>query len=335
MTHRIRLLPSGREFEAEAQETLLDAALRNGVNIPYNCSGGSCGVCKARLISGHVDHPRFHDYVFSEADKAQGKLLLCSVSAGSDLVLEVNEIGDAAQIPLQQVSTRVVHIERVGGHYVILTLRTPRSQTLQFLAGQHVELRLDNGMSCDAAIASCPCNGMLLQFHLEQRSDEDFPRHVFQKLRVNDVVQVAGPFGNFTLDEGSRRPIVMVAQDTGFAPLKSLLEHALALELSQPITLFWASAYDDGFYMANLCRSWVDALDNFSYQPLYLEGGGEAVTAEIIAGSIMAVEQCDFYLATGAALREGLFKSLAAHGAVADRIFAMEKRQCGMHGSLP
>ncbi|WP_172600396.1 2Fe-2S iron-sulfur cluster-binding protein [Sulfurivermis fontis] len=330
MTHRIRLLPSGREFEAEAQETLLDAALRNGVNIPYNCSGGSCGVCKARLISGRVEHPRFHDYVLSEADKVQGQLLLCSVSAGSDLVLEVNEIGDAAQIPLQQVSTRVAHIERVGEHYVILTLRTPRSQTLQFLAGQHVELRLGNGMSCDAAIASCPCNGMLLQFHLAQRIDEDFPRHVFQKLRANDIVQVTGPFGSFTLDEDSHRPIVMVAQDTGFAPLKSLIEHALALELSQPITLFWVSAHDDGFYLANLCRSWVDALDNFSYQPLYLEGGGETVTAEVIAGSIAAVGQCDFYLATGSALREGLLRSLTAHGAVADRIFAMEKRQCGM-----
>ncbi|MEW6648487.1 MAG: 2Fe-2S iron-sulfur cluster-binding protein [Pseudomonadota bacterium] len=330
MTHHIRLLPSGREFEAEARETVLEAALRNGVNIPYNCSGGSCGVCKARLISGSIANPRFHDYAFTEADKAQGQLLLCSVSAGSDLVLEVSEIGDVAQIPLQQVATRVAHIERIGEHYVILTLRTPRSQTLQFLAGQHVELRIGNGMSCDAAIASCPCNGMLLQFHLAQRADEAFPYHVFRKLHANDVVQVSGPFGDFTLDESSRRPIVMVAQDTGFAPLKSLIEHALALELSQPISLVWVSAHDDGFYLANLCRSWVDALDNFSYQPLHLESGGEIIAAEVIAGSIAAVGQCDFYLATGTALREGLLRSLTAHGAVADRIFAMEKRQCGM-----
>lgn len=331
MSHRIRLLPSSREFEAEAQETLLDAALRHGVNIAYNCSGGSCGVCKARLISGRVEPARFHDYVFDAAEKAQGKLLLCSVRAGSDLVLEVNEIDDAAQIPLQRITTRVAHRERLGEHYVILTLRTPRSQTLQFLAGQHVELRLDNGMRCDAAIASCPCNGMLLQFHLALRSDEDFPHYVVEQLRVNDVVQVSGPFGTFTLDEQSRRPIIMVAQDTGFAPLKSLLEHALALELPQPITLFWVSAYDDGFYMANLCRSWVDALDHFTYQPLYLADGGETVTAEVIAGSIMTVAQYDFYLATGTVLREELIRSLRAYGAAAERIFTMEKRQCGMH----
>lgn len=330
MSYRIRLLPSGREFKAEAQDSLLEAALRNGVNLPYNCSGGSCGVCKARLLSGQIASHRFHDYVFSEADKAQGYVLLCSVSAGSDMVVEVNEIGAANQIPVQQILTRVARIERLGEHYVSLTLRTPRSQTLQFLAGQHVELRIGAELSCDAAIASCPCNGMLLQFHLARRADEPFTLHVFEQLRINDAMMVAGPFGSFMLDESSHRPIVMVAQDTGFAPLKSLLEHALALELPQPITLFWLSNYEDGFYLANLCRSWVDALDNFSYQPLYLEPGGELAAAEVIAASIRDPAQCDIYLATAVALQTGLLNSLAARGAQAERIFVMEKRQCGM-----
>lgn len=330
MTHRIRLLPSGREFDAEAQETVLEAALRNGVNIPYNCSGGSCGACRARLLSGEIAAPRFHDFVFTEVERAQGAVLLCSISAGSDMTLEVNEIGAAHQIRRQNVVTRVARIERLGEHYVELTLRTPRSQTLQFLAGQHVELRIGDELSCDAAIASCPCNGMFLQFHLALRPDEPFTLHVFEQLRSNEVVEVNGPFGAFTLDEGSRRPIVMVAQDTGFAPLKSLLEHALALELPQPLTLFWASAHDDGFYMANLCRSWVDALDNFTYQPLYLESGHESAVAEVIAASVVAPAACDFYLATAAPLSAGLVESLLKHGVPAERIFVMEKRQCGM-----
>jgi CDP-4-dehydro-6-deoxyglucose reductase len=282
------------------------------------------------VLSGEVAAPRFHDFAFSEAERAQGAVLLCSISAGSDMTLEVNEIGAAHQIPHQIVMTRVARIERLGEHYVELTLRTPRSQTLQFLAGQHVELRIGDGLSCDAAIASCPCNGMFLQFHLALRPDEPFTLHVFEQLRSNEVVEVNGPFGAFTLDEGSRRPIVMVAQDTGFAPLKSLLEHALALELPQPLTLFWASAHDDGFYMANLCRSWVDALDNFTYQPLFLENGHEAALAEVIAAAIAAPAACDFYLATAAPLSAGLVASLLKHGVPAERIFVMEKRQCGM-----
>jgi len=328
MSHRIRLIPSGREFTAEAQETLLEAALRNGVNIPYNCSGGSCGACKARLLSGEVASSRFHDYAFTEAEKAQGYLLLCSATAGNDMTLEINEIGDAAQIRYQQVVTRVARIERLGEHYMNLTLRTPRSQNLQFLAGQHVELRIGDELSCDTSIASCPCNGMFLQVHLSRRADEPFTRHAFERLQTNDVIVVSGPFGMFTLDEESRRPIILVAQDTGFAPLKSLLEHAFALELSQSLTLFWVSAYDDGFYMANLCRSWVDALDNFSYQPLYLEAGGEAAAVEVIIASIGEPAQCDFYIATSDPLRVALLNSLRARGAT-EHVFVMEKRQCG------
>ncbi len=330
MSHRIRLIPSGREFTAEAQESVLEAALRNGVNLPYNCSGGSCGACKARLLSGQIGTHRFHDYVFTESEKAQGHVLLCSISAGSDMTLAVDEIGTTHQIPHQQVPTRVARIERLGEHYVNLTLRTPRSQTLQFLAGQHVELRIGKELSCDAAVASCPCNGMFLQFHLALRLDEPFTQHVFERLRVNEPVEVAGPFGDFVLDESSQRPLVMVAQDTGFAPLKSLLEHAIALELMQPLTLVWVSAYDDGFYMSNLCRSWVDALDDFTYQPLHLEPGGEVVTAEVIASGVNGPAQCDFYLAGTATLNEGLRNALRKFGAVEERIFIMEKRQCGM-----
>lgn len=329
MSHRIRLSPSGREFTAEVQESLLEAALRNGVNIPYNCSGGSCGACRARLLSGEVASSRFHDYAFSEAERALGYLLLCRTTAGSDMTLEINEIGDAAQILYQQVITRVARIERMGEQYMNLTLRTPRSQTLQFLAGQHVELRIGDDLSCDTSIASCPCNGMLLQFHLSRRVDAPFTRHVFERLHTNDVIVVSGPFGTFTLDEGSRRPIILVAQDTGFAPLKSLLEHAFALELPQSLTLFWVSAYDDGFYMANLCRSWVDALDNFSYQPLYLEAGGEEAAAEVLVASIGDPAVYDLYIATAAPLREALLNSLGVRGAK-EHVFVMEKRQCGM-----
>lgn len=327
MTHRIRLLPSGREFTVEARETVLEAALRHGVNLPYNCSGGSCGACKARLLAGEIAAPRFHDYAFSAAEKTQGSVLLCSIGAGSDMVLEVREIGAAGELPFQRVTTRVAKIERPTQHHVLLTLRTPRSQTLQFLAGQHVELKIGDELICDAAIASCPCNGMYLQFHMSHRAGA-FSRYMFDRLHLNDTVVVEGPFGTFVLDEAARRPVVMVAQDTGFAPLKSLLEHAMALELAQPLTLFWVSGYEDGHYLANLCRSWVDALDNFRYQPLLLEPGGETALAAVIVAAVDDVAASDFYLAVDDELCAALTVALATRGAVSQRVFVMEKRKC-------
>lgn len=330
MGYRIRLQPSGREFIAEAQESLLEAALRNGVNLPYNCSGGSCGVCKARLLSGEIGSRRFHDYIFSETEKRDNYLLMCSVSAGSDMDLQVNEIDGVHAIPHQRISTRVAKLEHIGERFLILTLRTPRTQTLQFLAGQHVQLRVGDRFVCDAAVASCPCNGMYLQFHLTRQSpDASVAAHAFGTLHVNDVVEVDGPYGDFTLDETSMRPIVMVAQGTGFASIKSVLEHGIALELAQAVTLFWFSSSSDGHYQANLCRSWTDALDNFTFHPLNCPKNApdQAVTA--VMERVADPAHCDVYLSVDSGVSVALIAAFIARGTPRERIFVMEKRPCG------
>jgi len=329
MGFSITLQPSGRSFNAEPQETLLEAALRSGINIPYNCNSGSCGVCKAQVVCGEVDEQLFHDYKFTAAEQGRHTVLLCNVKPRSDLVLAVNEIGDARQIARQQIQTRVAKIERIGERHINLTLRTPRSQTLQFMAGQHVELSLiSNGLICDAAVASCPCSSMYLQFHFARRTEDPFSMYVFEALQVNDVVRVDGPFGSFSLNEISTRPIVLVAHGSGFAPIKSLIEHAIALELPQPLLLYWFSSFEDGFYMGNLCRSWVDALDNFRYQPLYLENGREHAAAEVLAADIVQAQDCDYYMAANAELLAALHQALLGRGVPNEQIHMMEKRQC-------
>ncbi len=328
MGYRITLAPSGRVFQAEAQETLLEAGLRSGVNLAYNCSGGSCGVCKARVVEGTVGLQRFHDFPLGAAEKERGYVLLCSVGAASDMTVEVEEIGDVRDISRQHLTAHVVKVESLGDHYIVLNLRTPRTQTLQFLPGQHVSLTIPDGPCCDLVLASCPCSGMFLEFHLEHRRDDPFTEYVASRLHHNDRVEVDGPFGAFALDEASTRPLVMVALDTGFAPFKSLIEHAIALELSQPIVLFWLSTYEDGQYMANLCRSWVDAVDNFTFQPLYLVEGQEEAMAQVIAESVAEPQACDLYVAASFELAAALRRTFIAAGTPSGRIFMKEKREC-------
>lgn len=286
MSHTVRLLPSGRTFQAESQETVLEAALRSGVDLPYRCAGGSCGECKARLVSGEPGHVDFHEYALTEAEKLSGTVLLCSIHAGSDLVVET---GEPSVVPLQHIGARVAGRQEAG-NYSLLQLRTPRTRTLRFLAGQYVRLTLPNGYRVNKPIASCPCNGMLLQFHLHHA--EDAPRDAqLSSLRVGEPVEVEGPYGSFTFDETSSRPAVMVAENSGFAPIKSLIEHAIALEWPQPMQLFWL-AEQGSHYLANLCRAWGDALDGFEY--VLLEGApGEA--AEAVAAA--ARPEADWYVA--------------------------------------
>lgn len=268
MSFRIRLLPSGKEFAAEKNESVLEAALRSGIALNYNCNSGTCGGCGGRLLSGQVRETRQHDFHFSDTLKAQGHVLLCVTAAQSDLEIEVKEAGGIEDIPLQMITTKVEHMERIQDDTMILHLHTPRAQTLRFLAGQHLSLAIAGMPPRNKSLASCPCNAMHLQFHIRRVPGDPFSEYVFTQLKISQTVTVEGPWGNFSLDESSKRPIIFVAYETGFATIKSIIEHAIALELEQPLHLYWMVHRPGNHYLNNLCRSWLDALDNFSYTAL-------------------------------------------------------------------
>ena len=269
MSFEVTLKPSGHQFTCQANESVLDAALRSGVNLSYHCATGSCGECRARVLSGKVSSYRHFDYVIPEAEKIANTVLLCSVTAQSDLVVEASEARQAKDIPLQDVRVKVAKLEQPRDNNIVLHLRTPRSRTLRFLAGQYIQIKIPGVEPSYQYIASCPCNGMIIQIHVA-RSKHPFNEYVFAKLKVGDNIEISGPSGDFTLDDNSRRPIVMVAQDTGFAPIKSLIEHTIALDLPQSMYLFWLVEQGQDHYQSNYCRSWEDALDCFIYRPLKL-----------------------------------------------------------------
>lgn len=328
--HLIKVLPSGHEFRALEEETLLDAALRSGLNIDYSCSSGSCGDCHARLVEGQLGREENHDYNFSARQKAQGMFLLCTAHAAGDLVIEAGEAKSAADIPHQRIRTKVGKVEAGGELLRILQLKTPRTTPLRFLAGQHVELTLPGVGSLDSSIASCPCNGSQLQFHIPYDRGLPFVRQVFDGLRHGSEVVVDGPFGEMTLDDDSQRPLLMVAQDHELAPVKSLIEHAINLDVAQPVRLFWLVG-EVGHYLENHCRSWGEALDDYRFLPLsYDAGQGEAQqVAQLLASIAVEIPQLqawDIYCAGSSAFNEVLHQGLIAAGADPQRLFYPTRR---------
>lgn len=277
MTAHVRLLPSRREFFVEGSESILDAALRAGISLRYGCSNGNCGLCKSKVLSGKLLPVRHSDYSFSEAEKNQGYVLLCSHTAVSDLEIETSEIGGAQDIPAQQIATRVKKIEHLGEDIVLLHLQTPRTKRLHFLAGQSVMLETGNGAEADYSVASCPCDDRNLQFHVRRDSGNRLADFVFRKLKSGDIIEVTGPKGEFALREDSPHSLIFLAYDTGFAPIKSLIEHAMARDVAETMHLYWVAG-SDGHYLNNLCRAWTDALDNFQYTPL-VAGAAASISA--------------------------------------------------------
>jgi len=330
MSYTVHIEPSGHSFTALPEETLLEAALRSGININYNCSNGSCGDCRVRLLSGEVESVP-SDYRFSLQDKHEGYVLLCTAYAASDLVISAQEARSAKDIPLQQITTKVAKIESHGNDIRILHLRTPRTKTLRFLAGQHASLQLPNNDSMDASIASCPCNGMQLQFHFRWQCGNPFLDKLFGDLKSGDSIELQGPFGDITLDDDSRRPLLMVAVDEEFAPIKSLIEHAINLDIREPVRLFWLADKETGHYLENHCRSWEEVLDDYRFIPLTNAGAApDAIEIkrllEAIKGEVAELAAVDIYVAGPQQFQREMREQLQKRGANGGRIFLPQRR---------
>ncbi len=298
---QVTLSPSGHQFTVEGHDSLLQAGLRAGINLNYGCGNGSCGMCKVRVTSGEVARSGHSDYPLSEAEKAQGYVLACvHTAASSEVTLETLEAGGPADIPLQQITATVRSLRPLGADTMLLHLQTPRTHRLRFLAGQSVTLALAEGGTAQARhpVASCPCDDRNLQFFLRRDAEDPVATRLFEgRVRPGDPVTVWGPHGEFTLAGGSQ-PLVFVACDHGFAPVRSLIEHALSLDAAPSIALFWLATRADGHFLANQCRAWSAALDPFEYN-LFSDADSAAGALQVgraLRADVFQID-CAFYLA--------------------------------------
>jgi CDP-4-dehydro-6-deoxyglucose reductase len=327
MAAQVRVLPSGHEFFIEGSDSILEAGLRGGLALDYGCSNGNCGQCKCKVVSGQVKKIAAHDYVLTEAEKGLGYILACSNTAVTDVVLEADEALGAHDIPHQEIEIKVKKVEQPDDRIIVLHAKTPRTRRLRFLAGQYLSIELDGQQAQDCSIASCPCDDMNLQFHIPVVAGNPFTGQLVD-IKANGNLTIRGPSGEFTLDEDSPRSLVFIAVNAGFGPVKSLIEHAMALDIAEELRLYWITTPDNSHYLGNLCRSWDDALDNFRYTPLQAT---DTVPAEALLPGILAeledIEGLDFYACVPAPLREPVENCLREHGVSAARIRLEQIRQ--------
>ena len=312
MPSNIKILPGGRSFPSEGNSTLLEAGLHAGLALAYGCSNGNCGECLARIVSGEVRKVRHHDYLISEEKRNSGHILMCCNTTVTDVVLEAPEAQSGFEIPRQQINARVKSIEIINNDVALVHLKTPRTQRLRFLAGQHVQLGGDGPPIATHSISSCPCDDMNLHFHIPRLADNEFSDHVFNHLKKGDSIRVEGPEGDFVLNEDSTRSLVFIAWHTGFAPVRSLIEHAMALEIAGSMKLVWIARSKKDRYQDNLCRSWQDAFDNFDYLPVdtdLFEGAIDTTsTLELLDIKPDELQQYDFYVSGNETLIEAYEK---------------------------
>ena len=265
MAAQVHIKNTGHEFFVDGNNSILEAGLSAGLALNYGCSNGNCGKCKAKLISGEIKKIKPHDFAFSESEKLQNYFLCCSNTAVTEVEIEAEEAGSEKDIPQQQIEAKVKKVVPLSDDVLSLNLKTPRTKRLRFLAGQNVILSHGDLDKLEVPIASCPCDDMNIQFHIPNNTAHPFIKYISDELKNSDSINIDGPRGSFILDEDSDYPVIFIAYDTGFAAIKSLIEHAVTLEHAEFIHLYWIHENEKP-YMHNQCRAWEDALDNFKYQ---------------------------------------------------------------------
>jgi len=273
--HKVTVQPSGQSFEAEEGETVLTAALRQGVTLPYGCKNGACGSCKGKIVAGSVDYGHYHARVLTEEERAHGKALFCQAKPLGELVIECRTIGAAKDIAVKLLPCRVQQLTRAADDVMIVQLKLPANERLQFLPGQYIDFLLKGGERRSFSMANSPHADELVELHIRHVAGGNFTDHVFGKMKERDILRLEGPLGSFFLREDGAKPIVFVASGTGFAPIKSIIESAFYKKIERPMVLYWGARRPKDLYLNALPEKWVREHATFRYVPVISEARPE------------------------------------------------------------
>jgi CDP-4-dehydro-6-deoxyglucose reductase len=268
MTFQVTVQPSGRQFICDEGETILTAAIRAGVGLPYGCKNGACGSCKGKLVDGDVVHATHQERALSAADEAKGITLFCCAHPESDVVIEAREVLGIGEFPIKKMPTRVAKLDKVSDDVMLMSLQLPANERLQYRAGQFIEFILKDGKRRSYSIANAPHLDDHVILHIRHMPGGLFTDHVFSTMKVRDILRIEGPQGTFFLREDSDKPMVLLASGTGFAPIKAIVEHAIDTGTAREMVLYWGGRRPQDLYMMALCEEWARTLPNFRFVPV-------------------------------------------------------------------
>lgn len=264
----ITLQPSGNTFKAAEDESILEAAMRQGIGLPYGCRNGACGSCKGLLVSGDFDYGQYQERTLRPEEKAAGKALFCVGRAKSDLTLQVKEIGGAGDVQVRTLPCRVERVEKPAPDVAILHLKLPAQERLQFLAGQYLDILLKDGKRRSFSMANAPHRDAHIELHIRLVPDGHFTNYIFNEMRDRAILRFEAPLGSFFLREESTKPIIFIAGGTGFAPIKSVIEHAFHIHTDREMVLYWGCRTLADLYMPALPAQWAKENPNFTFIPV-------------------------------------------------------------------
>jgi 2-polyprenylphenol hydroxylase and related flavodoxin oxidoreductases len=327
---RITLLPSQQVIFVEEGETILDAALRAGLNLPHSCKGGHCSSCRARIRAGRISYPRGRPLGLMEDEERDGYVLLCQAhAANEDLAIEVREIRPPLpEVVVKSLPCRIERMHRLAPEVMAVFLRLPANEEFHFVAGQYLDVMLPQNRRRSFSIASCPGRDELVELHIRRVAGGEFTQQLFEGMKEKTLLRIEGPLGQFWFRRESPRPALLIGGGTGYAPLRSMLRDLLQVGDRRPLRLYWGAQTRQGLYEDDQVRALCAQYPNLRYTPVLSDAQAEdrwtGRTGLVHAAALEdhpQLEQLDVYASGPPAMVEAVRYEFIARGLPPQQLF--------------
>ena len=322
---KVTVLPSRKAFQARGDEPVLSAALREHLNLPHSCKGGSCGTCRVRLLSGRIAYPHGRPVGISAEEEADGHALICQARALEDLVIETREIRHVTDVEIKSLPSRVEKMRQLAPDVMSLWLRLPAVESFTWQCGQYVDVMLPGERRRSFSLANPPHDAALLELHVRRAQGGAFSEQVFTTLKEGVLLRIEGPLGQFVYRPGER-PLLLIGGGTGYAPLKAMTRQVLETETQRNVTLFWGARTTADLYEDTWLRDLDGKHGRFRYTSVLSEqpaiGPHESgLVHEAVIRRVAGLAGFDIYAAGPPAMIDAVRAALPPQGADPERIY--------------
>jgi NAD(P)H-flavin reductase/ferredoxin len=325
----ISVHPDERILVARRGETILEAGLREGLPMPYECRNGGCGKCKGIVLAGAVVMEAYQESALDAAERAAGKVLFCCAEPIGDLEIVYEPLVGARPAPVHRYRARITELTQLAPDVIKAMLEVDEGGKLRWHAGQYINVILDDGAKRSFSFATRPTEGRNIELHVRRVPGGRFSTWLFHVAKVGAFIDFEGPLGSFHLREDGAKPLIFVAGSTGFAPVKSMLEYAFERGIAREMVLYWGVRHREDLYAADLCEAWAREHANFRFVPVLSEPqagdgwtGRTGLVHQAILSDYASLAGYQVYACGSVEMVEAVAPALGARGLSPDDCFS-------------
>jgi CDP-4-dehydro-6-deoxyglucose reductase len=265
MAYRVTVQPAGNSFLVQDNETILDAALRCGYFFPHNCRMGVCTACKGKVLEGEIEYEN-EILGLGEEEQQSGCALFCSAKPKGDIVIYVKDFASTNRASPKLMTYHVIANELIAKDISRIILKAPEQDRVHYQAGQYIKVMHHDQRISPMSIACAPFDLSVIEIHLAHPIQNSQACDLFRIVHSEKQLILRGPYGTSTASKMLMdRPIIFVANGTGFGPVKAVIEELLSMKKHPVLHLYWYGNPQEEFYMQELVSAWCKQSKTFQF----------------------------------------------------------------------